>query len=189
MSIILNLHGNFFKLQVLPQIYTRSVTKPNLGPLAWCTASTDTKLWWRKVQSLLQGQARRMGSSCSKTLNSLMAFRKASLGVKVVGSLIMDILLIDWWWGDRVVFWESQSSIFFFQLVWGPCACGQHSVNLFHLVGVLVSVRQLKDMAQDTIYSSWGGTKGPWLCFMAQLLLFCLAWLFSFVSAFSHYSD
>ena len=30
----------------------------------------------------------------------------------------------------------------------------------------------------------WWGTKGPRLCFTAKLLLFCLAWLFSFVSAF-----
>ena len=46
-----------------------------------------------------------------------------------------------------------------------------------------------KEMAQNIIYSPWGGTKGPWLCLMAKVLLFCLAWLFSFLSAFSHFSD
>ena len=67
--------------------------------------------------------------------------------------------------------------------------CWWSALNFFHLVHALVSAKQLKDMAQDIIYSPWGGTKGPWLCFMAKLLLFCLAWLFSFVSAFSHFSD
>ena len=33
------------------------------------------------------------------------------------------------------------------------------------------------------------GTKGPWLCLMPKLLLCCLVWLFSFASAFSHFSD
>ena len=34
-------------------------------------------------------------------------------------------------------------------------------------------------MAQNIIYSSWRGTKGPWLCLMAKLFFF-LAWLFPF---------
>ena len=41
-----------------------------------------------------------------------------------------------------------------------------------------------KDMAQNNIDSPWGGNKGLWLCLMVKLLLFCLAWLFSFASAF-----
>ena len=45
-----------------------------------------------------------------------------------------------------------------------------------------------KDISHNIIYGSWGGSKGPWLCLMAKLL-FCLAWLFSFLSAFSHVSD
>ena len=44
-----------------------------------------------------------------------------------------------------------------------------------------------KDTVQNIIYSPWGGTKG--LCLMAKLLFFCRAWLFPFVSAFSHFSD
>ena len=38
-----------------------------------------------------------------------------------------------------------------------------------------------KEMAQNIIYSSWGRTKGPWLCLMTKALLFCLAWLFFFL--------
>ena len=41
--------------------------------------STDTRFWWRQVLCLLQGQARRMGSSGSKDLNSLVASRKGFL--------------------------------------------------------------------------------------------------------------
>ena len=51
------------------------------------------------------------------------------------------------------MFLESQSSTFWFQLVWGLRACGQHTVNFFHLVGVLVSAQRLKVMAHEIIYS------------------------------------
>ena len=43
----------------------------------------------------------------------------------------VDILLIGWWWG----FWESASSTFWFQQVWGLHTCGQYAVNFFYLVG------------------------------------------------------
>ena len=39
-------------------------------------------------------------------------------------------------------------------------------------------------MAQNIIYSPWERTKGPWLCFLTTLLLFCLLRLSPFVSAF-----
>ena len=32
---------------------------------------------------------------------------------------LVDLLLIGWWRGNRVMFQESQSSNFWFQLVWG----------------------------------------------------------------------
>ena len=61
-------------------------------PNAQQSQSTDPRLWWKKSQRLFQGQARRIGSSCSKDLNSLMVFKegflKAALGVRVVGCLI-----------------------------------------------------------------------------------------------------
>ena len=50
----------------------------------------------------------------------------------------MDILSIGWRWGN----WESAASTF--QLVCGLCACGQHIVNFFHLVGVSVSEKLFK---------------------------------------------
>ena len=34
------------------------------------------------------------------------------------------------------------------QLVWRLCANGYHVVNFFHLVGILVSVKQLKNVDQ-----------------------------------------
>ena len=43
-----------------------------------------------------------------------------------------------------------------------------------------------KDVAQNIGYSPWGGTEGPWLCLMAKVLEFFLAWWFSFLSPFSH---
>ena len=98
---------------------------------------------------------------------------------------LIHILLIGWWLGNR----ESTPSTFLFQPGWGLQACGQHAVNFFHLMGISVSAKQLKGMAQNIIYSPRGGTKSLWLCLIAKHLLLCLAWLFSFVAAFSHFSD
>ena len=55
-----------------------NLMQPDLYPLKHLQQSdlADTGLWWRKVQCSLQGnQARRTDSSCSKDLNSVMAFR------------------------------------------------------------------------------------------------------------------
>ena len=46
---------------------------------------------------------------------------------------LVDILLMGWWGGK----WESASSTFWFQPVWGPHASGQQTVNFSHLVGGL----------------------------------------------------
>ena len=52
----------------------------------------------------------------------------------------VDTLLISWWWGN----WESASSTFWFQPVWGLHACRQHTVKFSHMVGISVSAKQLK---------------------------------------------
>ena len=41
-------------------------------------------------------------------------------------------------------------------------------------------------MAQNIIYSLWGGTKIPWFCLVTKLLLF---WLLFFTFVFFHFSD
>ena len=45
------------------------------------------------------------------------------------------------------MFWESQSSTFWFQLLWGLLDGVQHAVNFFQQVGLLVSAKELKNMA------------------------------------------
>ena len=69
----------------------------------------------------------------------------------------------------------------FFWLVDGKVIWSQHQLSgsnqsgVYMLVGSMgISVLQnsSKDMVQTTIYSLWGGTKDPWLCLMAKLLLF-----------------
>ena len=86
-----------------------------------------------------------------------------------------DLLAVQGTLGGKITkYWESTSSAFWLQRLWHPHACGEPTGNFFHLVGVLVSEKQLKGTARNIIYSPQGGTKGPWLCFMAELLLFCL---------------
>ena len=67
---------------------------------------------------------------------------------------LVDFLLIGWWWGK----WESASSTFWFQPVWGLHADGQHTANFSHLVGgfISVSAKQLKD---TVLCIPWGGTR------------------------------
>ena len=48
---------------------------------------------------------------------------------------------------------DSASSAFWFLLVWGLHACGQHAVNFFDLVRVSVFADSSKDMAHNIIYS------------------------------------
>lgn len=104
---------------------------------------------------------------------------------------LMTILLIGWCWGDRVIFQEFQSLVFWLQPVWGLGACSQHVIHTFYLVegSVLGSAKQPKDIGQDIIYSSWGGTKclvsDLWLVRFRLLLLSLTAcrllYIFSFL--------
>ena len=95
---------------------------------------------------------------------------------------LVDILLIGWWWGN----WESTSS-----------TSGSNQSGISVLMGSIQFLitsstwwgfqylqNSSNDTSQNILYSPWEGTKGLWLCLMAKLLLFCLAWLLSFASAF-----
>ena len=59
------------------------------------------------------------------------------------------IFLVAGWWGH----WESASSTFWSQPLWGLCACGQKSVDFFHWSGLWPLRNSCKDMAQE--YSLW----------------------------------
>lgn len=50
---------------------------------------------------------------------------------------------------NRVIFQESAFNLI--PMVWGLSACDQHAINFFHLMGGLVSAKQLKDMTQNSI--------------------------------------
>lgn len=81
------------------------------------------------------------GGSRSKEPNSLMSFRKEVFISKPCreGCRGSDLPLIVWWGGTRVGFQESQSSAFWFQPAWGPCACAQPEVTNLPLGGGLSS--------------------------------------------------
>ena len=104
--------------------------------------------------------------------------RVSERGCEVCDQLT-DVLLIGCWWGNR----KSTSSTSGFSLSgvcvpWGSIQWGfQYLQNTS------------KNTAQNIICSPWEGTRSLWLCLMATLLLFCLAWLFIFASAFSHFAD
>ena len=144
--------------------------------------STVTGFWWGKIQCLFAGhQARRTRSSCSKDPNYLLAymqgFLKTTLELRVAGYVI-GLWPFFWLVGDKVIFQEFQSSVFWLQPVWSLSACSQHVIHTFHLVegSVLGSAKQPKDIGQDISYSSWGGTK----CLVSDLWLNCCSGYYYF---------
>ena len=144
------------------------VTEPNLGLNAWHTAKP---ICWHQVvvkksMTFIAGPSKEDGQLMLKRPEFPGGFQGRVFKGNIRGECcrvpdqLADILLIGWLWGNRVVFLELTSSTFWSQPIWGLCACGQHAINFFHLVGVLVSAKLPKDMVQDIIYRPWGGTKG-----------------------------
>ena len=78
-------------------------------------------------------------------------------------------------WGQFLGLWQLTSWL----------QSDHHVVNFFHLVGDLPDSSQ--DVAQNIIYSPWGGSKGPWLCLMTKLdylvLLNCVPLLLHFLTS------
>ena len=115
-------------------------------------------------------------------------------------------LLISWLQSPSAVIWfvfgtvSLQFQGWFVSISWGQfleswqpmswLESGHRVVNLSTWWGFQCLQDSSWDMAQNVIYSLWGRAKSSWLCFMTTLLsLFGLLWLFSFVSACSHFSD
>ena len=80
--------------------------------------------------------------------------------------------LVDVFWLLARDKWESASSTFWFQQIWGLHAGGQHTINFSRLVGVSESAEQLKDIA---MFNPWGGTSPQpaklHCCFLTSLPL------------------
>ena len=119
------------------QQYVYAVTEQSLGLLAWCTAKPAYRYQVVVKEStafICRTLGKENGQLMLKRSESLMALReeflKATLGVKVAVCMIMDILLIGWWWDTRVVFQELQLSVFWLQLLWSLCA-GNHPAVAF----------------------------------------------------------
>ena len=127
-------------------------------PEAQQSQSSDSGLRWRKVYCLWHGSKER--EWCSKSLPQWLpgkGFSRQCEGASHrVRNQLVGSSLIGWWWVNRVMFQESLWSVF-----WSEVYILMASMQR----GGSVSVRQLKDMAQNIIYQPWRGTKGPWLCF------------------------
>ena len=76
----------------------------------------------------------------ARSLIQRLRSRRAQLG---------EPFLTGGWWGP----WESASSAFWFQPVWGPRAWGQHAVAVFHPVGLPHPQNSSEDRAQNMTYS------------------------------------
>lgn len=86
-------------------------------------------------------------------------------------------------WQSSWSFWVDlifSSRVSLFPFLWGQLMSwlqlGHPVVNFFYLMGVSVHTKQLKNMAQKIINSTWTGTKGPRIC-IRTLLLFGPLWL------------
>ena len=100
------------------------------------------------------------------------------------GCRVCDLPLIGWWGGNRVMFQESLSSAFWFQPVWGLCACAQPEVAILHPGGGLSSCRRTLRYVSDCYVYPLRRNQDP--ATSAALSFFdCLF----FISAFPHSSN
>ena len=146
-------------------------TKSVLNPVVWGQKKKKTVGVWSKERFI---ERVKQGVHAQNNPNSLTDFRGELLqgrwGRKCsVGDHLHHYSLIGWWWGNRVVSRGLTSSVLSLQLVWGLPARGHHAVNFFHLVRVLVSVEQLRNVHQ-TLSSIWSksfreGLKILWLLY------------------------
>ena len=123
------------------------VTKLNLGQLACCTVKP---IYWSQVVvkenlTFIAGAKQGGWAACAqKTWTpawlSGKGFLRQCKGESQVCDQLMHNSLIAWWWGDRVMFLESQSSSFWFQWTWGLHAGGQHAINFFYLGGFICKI-------------------------------------------------
>ena len=106
---------------------------------------------------------RRTGSSCSKDLNSLVAFREEFLKAiyRIRIARYLTFLLV----GDKVN-WGDILGVSIINLLvptsLESASYGQHVVTVIYLDGggrALDSAEQLEDMHQIVIYTLWGGTR------------------------------
>lgn len=94
------------------KIILATVSEANLGVLTLYAVKsvTDTGLWWRKVQSLLQRQARRMDRSGSKDQMPRWFPGKGFKGKMMETDRVYDHLCtlfwLVWWWGTGWCFWN-----------------------------------------------------------------------------------
>lgn len=133
------------------------------------------RLWRRKMWYMLQGTKQGGPKANVQRKRPELPDGFQGMGLKTgwggVHDQLVEILLIDWWWGNQ----ESTSSTLWFQLVWGLHACGWHSVSFFHLVEVSVFAKTA-ERVWLRIFSTALEKELKVLAFLVdKLLLFCLA--------------
>ena len=116
-----------------------------------------------------------------------MAFRKRSLktgwGKGVVGCMLSSWTFF-WLVGGEVIGSQHHQPSGS-QMLWGLCACGQQKLTSSTWWGFQYLQNSSKDMAQNISCSPWGGTKGPWLCLMATIVILSCLTVFLSLCIFS----
>ena len=153
----------FFNLSIVDLQCCVSITEPKFVCPTHSEAKQTKTLELGAEKGLLQGQARRIGVLCSKTLNSLMVFRekllKAKFGVRAAGCVTFF-----WLAGGEVTGWCSRNLVFTVFSLKLPSSTR---------VGPLVPTEELKD---NIMYIPSGGTRTlPQGCNWLLLLSFCIS--------------
>ena len=134
--------------------------KPSLcvPVLNWISETEFWVNWERRALYCFAQQRRPQQASTHKTVPPWSG-QRGSYSVKATGhDQLLGILLNGWWWG----YWESASSAFWFQSVWGLHACGQHTISSSPRWRFLYLQNSSKDWAENIIDSPWGRNKVSW---------------------------
>ena len=125
-----------------------SLSRSDLPPLSTMHPCTVKPIYWhrvmrRKVKYLLQEPSRSPGKFKKPKLHDDVQGNglkhRVSERVRGVRSA-HGCLLIGWWWGNR----EPISSSF-----WVLWPCEHHRLNVFHTVGISISVKQHKEFGSE----------------------------------------
>ena len=175
-------------------LFIRSCSSTNIICARPCCCPRSKKLLeFGAKKGLLQESSKEF--MLKKNPISLMDFRGEFLQGRwgrqcSVGAHLQHYSLVGWWWGSRVVSWALTSSVLRLQLVWGLPAHAHHAVNFFHLVRLLVSAEQPRNVHQ-TLSSIWSksfreGLKILWLLYGWSIVSYFVVVVTTHSHSFNH---
>ena len=161
-----------------------TTTNSGLLTVSQQSQSTDTRLWWRNVQRLLQGTKQGECVAHAQKTQTLHWLLDKGFLRQCCGNCHRISLRTFFWLADGEVtgwcFWDLNHQPSSFKSL-GLCACDQHVLIILYWVGWgegagTVSAEQIKDKHQIITYIPLGGYRSPVTLVLIISYLFFETW-------------